>query len=376
MHSASGEFVASITTDHHVVETVEFVYAEGDIGPVFDVVDGDYQIDAGADVRHNASFRLVSETATVSELRDALASPGTEVRYSRGMRLSDGTVEVKRMLTGVIATGSVKLSRSGIDPLPVTVFDSYTGLQWASTYAFAVPAAQNYASAIREVISRFAPRVRWGDLMSTQFTTPPLAFATQTQIAEVVSDMAKSIGAEIFFDAFNALNVAPIPVTTGRPVSWTFNLDEPSTGVLDARVETNYDKMPNAVIVVGQHSSGGTVIGEAYDTNPASRTFWGGDYPRRPLHIHTEKAISQAQCRTMARGILEKLLGGSMEIVLNIIPNPLLVLGDVCMVHSDRYGIHEEFVVQAMTGSAGRENIGSPMNARLRRGVNAEDVEI
>ena len=375
MYESSEAFAAAVTGTAAVVELAEFVYPEGDVGPTFDVLDGDFQIDANAAVRHNASMRLVSDTATVAEIREALSLPGTEVRYSYGFRLPDGSTEVKRVLTGEIATGSVKLTSSGLQPLPVKVFDSFTSLQWPSTGAFAIPGGQNYASAIREVVTRFAPSIRWADVMSTRYTTPPLAFATETLMSNIVTDMAKSVGAELFFDAFNELNVAPIPLTTGRPVSWTFDLDASGSGVLDAEYTTNYDEIPNAVLVTGQHSSGGTVIGAAYDLNRTSKTYWHGS-PRRPLHLRTEKAITSGQCTTMARGILEKVLGGSSEIVMQIVPNPLLVVGDLCVVRSDEYGINDPFVLRAISGSTGREKIGDPWTIRLRRGVVPAEVEI
>lgn len=375
MHESSTEFAETVRGDYRSLEQVQFVYAEGDVGPTFDVISGDFQIDAGAEIRHNASFRLVAEGVSPADLRDALQAPGTQVRYSRGMIRSDGEPEVKRVLTGEIATGALRVARNGIDPLPVTVFDSFTRLQWPATSAFGIPAGQNYVTGIRKIVDKFAPNIKWSDIMSTPYTAPSLAFATETQISSVLRDMAEAIGAELFFDAFNELNLAPVPLTTGRPAGWVFDLDQEGSGVISAEVQTNYDKKPNVVVVTGQHSSGGTVSAEAADGAPASPTYHRGEAGRRPIFKRTEKVITPTQAATMARGLLQRVLGGSFQVVLEIIPNPLLTLGDMCLVKSERLGVNDPFIVEALSGSAGREEIGVPWRVTLRRGVIPETVE-
>jgi hypothetical protein len=375
VHASTPEFAETIRGDYRSHEQVEFVYAEGDPGPVFDVISGDFQIDAGAEIRHNASLRLVSGDVAPAALRDALRAPGTTVQYSRGMIRSDGVTELKRVLTGEIATGSLRVARNGIDPLPVTVFDSMTRLQWPATSAFGIPGGMNYVTGMRKIVEKFAPHVKWADIMSTPYAAPSLAFATETQVSGVLQDMAKAIGASLHFDAFNELNLAPVPLTTGRPSTWTFDLDTEGSGVISADLQTNYDNMPNVVVVTGQHSSGNTVTAEAADGAPASPTYHRGEYGRRPIFVRTEKVITSGQAAAMARGLLQKVLGGSFQIVLEIIPNPLLTLGDMCEVRSVRLGVNDPFIVQAISGAAGREEIGQPWRLTLRRGVIPETLE-
>ena len=376
MHAGSEEFAATVGGDYRSHEIVEFFYAENDPGPVFDVVGGDFVVDASAEIRHSASFRLVAQDSTAAELREALRAPGTTLRYSRGMVLSDGTIETKRVLTGEIASGSIRLARNGIDPLPVTVLDSFTRLQWPSTSAFGVPAGMNVVTGIRKIVEKFAPHVRWADIMSTPYISPALAFATETQVSGVVKDLAQSVGASIHMDAFNFLNLAPIPRTTGRANSWEFDLDTEGSGVISADLQTNYDQVPNVVVVTGQHSSGSTVTAEAADGAPASPTYHRGEYGRRPVFKRTEKVLTTGQAAAMARGLLEKVLGGAETVALEIVPNPLLTLGDMCLVRSERLGVNDPFIVEAISGSAGREEIGVPWRLTLRRGVIPETVEL
>lgn len=376
MQSGSSEFAKSVRVGYRSLEQVEFIYAEGDPGPVFDVISGDFQIDAGAEIRHNASLRLVAQDVSPSALRDALRAPGTTVRYSRGMVLSDGEPELKRVLTGEIASGSIRLARNGIDPLPVTVFDSFTRLQVPSTSAFGVPPGMNVVTGLRKIVDKFAPHIKWADIMSTPYISPALAFATETQVSGVVKDLAESIGGSVHMDAFNFLNLAPVPLTTGRPTSWEFDLDTEGSGVISADLHTNYDQVPNVVVVTGQHSSGNTVTAEAADGAASSPTYHRGEYGRRPVFKRTEKVITSGQAAAMARGLLERILGGSFQVILEIVPNPLLTLGDMCVVKSERLGVNDPFIVEAISGSAGREEISQPWRLTLRRGVIPETVEL
>lgn len=371
MHDATPDFIETVRGDAEVIERVEFVFPEGDVGPAFDVLGGDFQIDSTAAVRHNASLELVSDTSTRREIIEALREPGTQVRYLRGLMLPHGE-ELKRVLTGEVSTGGLKRSRDGINPLPVKVFDSFTRLQWPSTHAFGVAANRNYATAIKEIITRFAPMVKWADVMDTEFKTPPLAYATETEMAGIVTEMAQAIGGEIYFDAFNELNIAPIPLTTGRPIAWVFDCDLEGQGIIDVDVTINYD-LPNGVIVTGQHSSGGTVQAGVYDMDATSPTFWEGGYGKRPYYKKTEKVTTEGQCRVMAAGILRKILGGSYEVVLTIIPNPLLVLGDLCRVRDEESGIDDTFIIRSITGSCGADSVDDPMVVKLRRGVFLSD---
>lgn len=200
MHDGSQEFAETVRGDYRSLEQVELVYAEGDTGVTFDVISGDFQIDAGAEIRHNASFRLVAEGVAPAALRDVLRAPGTTARYSRGIVLSDGA--------------------------------------------------------------------------------------------------------------------------------------------------------------------------------QSSPTFAGGEYGRRPVFKRTEKVITPGQAGAMARGLLQRVLGGSSQVILEINPNPLLTLGDMCEVRSERLGINDPFIVEAIAGAAGREEIGQPWRVTLRRGVIPETVEL
>ena len=377
MHTSTPEFAELITGSHRVVETVEIIYPEGDAGPVFDVASGDFQIDSSAAVRHNASFRLSSSTLTPREVKDALSAPGISARYSRGMWVPGAAEpELKRVLTGRVAVGALKLNRDTLGEVPVTLFDSFTELQWSATRGFSVQPGQNYATAIRRLIGDYAPELEWADLMSTEYETPALTYpsSSNAEYGAIATEMAQAIGAEVYFDAFDKLNLTPIPLTYGRPQGWTFDLDSDTSGVIDAELTINNDKMPNGVIIRGQHSSGsGEVVGEAWDDNPTSRTFAGRR--RKPITVPTEKVLTVRQAETMARGILEKILGGAFELVLRIVPNPLLVEGALCRVTSTRYDLNQDFVVRSISGDAGRDQIGSPWTVTLRRGVVPAEIQ-
>lgn len=371
MHDASPEFAATIRGDYQVAELVEFILPEGNPVLSFDVVDsGDYQLDSTANIRHNGSFKVQASDVSPAVLRGALEAPGLRCRYSRGLVRLDGERELKTVLTGEVATGQVSWSRDGIEALPITVFDSYTRLEWPAAAAFAVPPGRNYVTAIVNIITQFVPHIEWGNVMTTQFVTPALAFATDTHIADVGKQMAEAIGAELFFDAFNRMNIEPVPVTFGRSPVWTFDCDAAGSGITKITSKVNNDRIPNGVVVIGQHSSGGTVTGTAMDDKQGSRTFLDGEFGKRVIIERTEKVITQKQANAMAAGLLEKVLGGSQEIIIEIVPNPLLVLGDICTVISSRFDINDTFIIRAISGGAGRASTSEPMVVTLRRGVN------
>ena len=161
------------------------------------------------------------------------------------------------------------------------------------------------------------------------------------------ASIAKSLAAEMWFDAQGRFTVGVVPSISGTPV---WDVDSGVDGVLveDAKVLTR-DRVFNVVVASGESTDGTTPPPYAivWDTNPASPTYAGPDPSRLPSlagpfgvvpRFYSSPFLqTKAQCVSTARAILRNSLGIQKTVSFTSVSNPGLVAGDLIRVRGERF---------------------------------------
>jgi len=157
-------------------------------------------------------------------------------------------------------------------------------------------------------------------------------------------------------DDISTANFTITPGPTGNVVSM-------SAGV--SRADTY-----NAVAVYGAAAENlPQPYGEAFDTHPGSRTFWGGPFGKRILKLQRPELLTSAECYAVANAKLRERSSSVRPLDLEILPNPALVPGDrLKVIFPD--GISEELhMVRSINFDYGE------MSMSIKTSARSEDYE-
>lgn len=365
MYLASDEFLAAITGDHDMVETVEVLGAGDEVLTTLDVVAGSVTEDGAAIVRHSADITVVDPTGdlTPTDLDDMLMPIGTRLRVSRGL-LVNGEAETYPLATAWLTRSRARLDPDGRATIPLVGYDRSSRLQRPTARPLVVASGQPYPTAIYNMLSTLDGGLD-AELMASEWTTPSLVYEAETDLLDEAVEMATAIGAEVFVNREDRLVVRPIPLRADNYV-WTFEEGDRST-VLDSEVVWETDGRPNGVIVIGQHSSmPSPVRGEAWDMDPSSPTFRYGALGENPRFVRTEKATTIPQAQAMAAALLQDL-GGAQEVDLTIYPPPVhLLCGDPVRLDLPSIGVDGTFLISAMSTELADPSAPAEITVRAR----------
>jgi hypothetical protein len=356
------------SADQTVVETVEVLDEQGNVTLELETVsEGSVDEDESTIVRHDFSVTVIDEDGDLIPLiaNDTLAPIARRLRVSRGFVWPGTPPETVPLVTGWLTSVSAR-SESG--EVRVTGMDRMARLQSPSPRPVYINAGRRADLAIRDLLWTIDPTVEF-DLMVSEWTLPRLSYEIETDIASQAAGpdgLAEAVGAELFVNRDDRMEMRPVPTATGLPVARF--VEGPSCTVVSADWTWDSDDIRNGVIVTAQHSSmSAAARGEAWDDDPESEYFRGGTYGERPRFVSTEKATTPGQATAMARGILERDLGGSFEIDLEIVPDPSIEVGDVVYVDLPSVKRTGLYVVARLGFSLG--SISATESVTVRSGV-------
>src|SRR4051812_16254012 len=217
-----------------------------------------------------------------SDPGDALSVYGNELRIWRGIQYGDGTRELVPIFTGPI---------SDVDEdYPQITVKAYDRADRVSRHRFEQPnvigAGTNYISAIQRIIEQAMPDVQCS-FPDTSLVTPQLVFEEQGDPWDAAKKMAASLGNELLFDAMGVCTMYAEPnLTYAAPLLTYAEGDNASFPDLASRAvllgvtrsRSNRARF-NKVIATGENTDNSAVYRvEAWDADPSSPTYIGGDY--------------------------------------------------------------------------------------------------
>lgn len=329
--------------------TVEVLTSGTVVGdPIRSVTAGGVTLDAKAEARGRLDLTIVDDGTGAlipTTPNSTLAPYGNELRVSRGIQYTDGTIEVVPL--GVFRIDDANIVDSS-DALTVQI----SGLDRSARITDArieepltIPAGTNVATAIlTNLITPVMPDVVTS-FVTTALTVPQTVAVEQDSRWKLAQDIATAAGLRLYFNGIGTLVLAAAPTTD--PVA---TLAEGTNGVLlsAGRGWTRRGTF-NRVIATGENTGlTAPVRGIATDDNIDSPTFYFGPFGPVPRWYQSQFITTQAQAEAAADGILARELGTTQSVNFGTIVLPHLEPDDAALITRVRAGINETHVIDSL----------------------------
>jgi hypothetical protein len=284
------------------------------------LVTGSVSTDRGSNIRYQAS----ADMGMYPWDSLPLDADGTRIRLYYGLN-SLGTTEFAQVGEyqvfdfGRTNRGSLKLTLKGLE-------------QFLIEAQFIRPRTPPYGvstiSAISDLIYEVLPTSEVVALHSTDRLVQATGAWEKDRWA-AIDQLARSINCEVFCGhdgRFYIVDLPDLPTLVGQ-----YQLDGGPTGVMitESRTKTR-DTVYNAVSV-SSNSSDQTVPplwAWAYDSDPASRTYFYGPYGQRVRFYSSQFFTTTAQCQAYADRLLAESLAPRKSLSIGGVPIPFLEAGD------------------------------------------------
>lgn len=375
IHGLSSQFIQAVTSDHQLAIQVQIFNNAGvflqDISEF--ITAGSVTVDETAEIRRICSLTIEGTTNLVpANLTDLLhPATGNEIKIWRGVQYQNGTTEYAQL-------GVFRMTKPNITDDGANVTITVNGQDRASVLAriswqmpYTIPAGINIAGAIEAAVnhqltlggSNAIPGLTF-NFSGTSFSYPATTFgASPGSPSDPMSDLitfAAAAACELFFDVFGAMTFRPISTSQGiSNIVDSVHFVEGENCTMDSvgRVLDESTAYNGVILYCNGTGSAGPFSSEAWDTNPASPTYYLGKWGQVPYVITTTaipavtQTLSEAKVAAgaMAFAQLQLILGSFDDVNLTTVPNPALREGDAVQVTRARMRIDNSYIISGMT---------------------------
>lgn len=373
MGNMTDRFYRELRRSHTVVTYINVIAP--DLESVrLKVVDGEVACDRTAQVRRSITVQAVDPEGelTPRAVGEILTPYGTEIRPFRGVRYDDGTEEVAPMGVFRISTCTITEGIQGTANITIEAYDrSRTVSRDKFIVPYTVAAGTNCLTAIREIISRTFPDAEYDSITTTLTTTGPRLYDSGADPWEAVTELARSMGCEIYFDVEGRVAIVPPPDINALPAEEFQYIEGQGCTMLELTRLFTDEPGFNGVIVTGESPGDEEppVRGEAWDVSPSSPTYRYGPYGEVPAFITDSVVKTQEECEAIAKAQLALALGFSSQLTVTAITNPSFEAGHTVRVKRIKSGIDGLYVLDAFTVPLLLSNAQQVLTLRERRAI-------
>lgn len=323
------EAISALRTSHTVAYRVTaYTPIEGVLADL-PISGGSVSYDSGSEVRRSAEITVSDPTLWPVDPLSALSPVGSEIGVEYGVVTPSGTYWVPLIRGPVQSVKRTRPAESG--GVMISVADrSKTVAEDRFEAPAQTVAGATYAAEITRLIRETIPGVPVLDLIGSTAIAPVLDIEKE-RWKDGVQALAEALGAEVYADRTGGFVIAPVSGFASSPV-WV--ADAGTAGVLvSIDEELSRERVYNAVVASGERTDGTPpVYAKVVDDDPASPTFYGGVFGRRPYFLTSQLLTSVAQCEVAAAGKLDGVRGLHAKVSLTQITNPVLEPGVVITV--------------------------------------------
>lgn len=357
MHSYSEAYAGAVHRGYTLAHEV-FVLSNGlavtsmrsDPSVDFDITGGSVTADRTSARRRTFEMHLAAPSPElVPNFGDEMLSTtgGYEFEVWSGLVLPDGSEELFRQ--GIFTLTDVDVEDSG-SSCTMTLRGEDRSRQVARN-RFTEPyvvAAGNGVERVRALVADRRPATQFW-VVETSVEVPRLVLDAQADPWTEAQKLAESFGYEVFFDVRGHCVIQPEPNSAFDDAVWGYAEGDTCMATKFRRASSN-ERAFNGKIVEGASTYGITpAVGVAWDTNPHSPTYYLGAYGKVPDFEVNERVATQAQANAAAAAGLQKVLGATEVIDIEMVPNPAQEEGDVVYLKRDRLRMDLAVVLNRLT---------------------------
>lgn len=337
MRPVSTKFLNALHGSHRA-SVQAFVVASGQTGtsptgtevPVFS---GNIQLDGTRSIRGLLDMET-DGTGTFPDNADDLFAPyGNEIFIRRGIAFGGGSLEWISL--GYFRINSVEQEEVN-GALRVAASDRMVGIVEArllSPVQFA--STDTYGSVVDDLITEVYPwaTIEWDDATDTDALGRSLI--AEEERYDFLNELVTSRGKIWYWDHRGVLVIKDVP-PEDEPV---WEVSAGANGVLvSLSRELSRDGVYNAVVASGEALDDVEPSrAVAKDMNPASPTFWDGDFGHVPRFYVSPFITTNDQAQSAANALLRQKLGLPYSVDLAAVPNPALEPWDAVTINAETH---------------------------------------
>lgn len=334
--TSSPRLLAEIRRSHQVCSYIDVTSPTGQTVRL-SATDGSVAVDRTAAVRRTCTATCIDPLGllTPGDTSSLLTPYGTELRPYRGVRYGDGTTEVVPLGVFRLSKTSIKDNSTGSIDIGLEAYDlsrTVTRDKFISPYVIAT--GTNIMDAIKTIMARTFPDLQYDAVSTPRVTTAPRLYDVGNDPWAAVTDLAVSLGCEIYFDAGGRVVVAPPTDIDALPAP-AFTYIE-GDGCIMTDLSRMFSDEPgfNGVVLTGESPGDElpAVRAVSWDEEPTSATYHLGPYGEVPQFITDQLIKTTQDAQNTADALLRSLLGFSSQLSITAVVNPSYEAGDVVQV--------------------------------------------
>jgi hypothetical protein len=348
---ASDRLLAEIRRSHTVYSYIDVISPTQETLRL-PATGGEVSCDRTAEIRRACRATCVDPSGTlVPASQTSLLTPyGTILKPYRGVKYDDGTTEVLPLGVFRLSKSNVNDSTGGSPDIQLEAYDlSRTVQRDKFTEPYVITEGTNIIDAIKAILERTFPDLNYDAISTTRTTTAPKLYDVGDDPWKAVTDLATSLGCEIYFDVEGWVVIAP-PVDIDALPSPDFTYIEGQNCVMTSLARTFTDEPGfNGVVITGESPGDELppVRAVAWDEEPTSATYHLGPYGEVPQFITDQTIKTTEDAQATADQLLRNLLGFSSGLTVTGIVNPSYEAGHVVQVERARSRVTGLYAVDA-----------------------------
>lgn len=348
---ASDRMLAEIRKSHTVYSYIDVISPTQETLRL-PATGGEVTCDRTAEVRRACRATCIDPTGLlVPENQDSILTPyGTILRPYRGVKYTDGTTEVLPLGVFRLSKSNVDDSTGGSPDIKLEAYDlSRTVQRDKFTSPYVIPEGTNLITGIQDILARTFDEINYDSISTERVTTAPKLYDVGDDPWKACTDLATSLGCEIYFDVEGWVVIAP-PVDIDALPSPDFTYIEGDGCVMTSLSRVFTDEPGyNGVVITGESPGDELppVRAVAWDDEPTSATYHLGPYGEVPMFITDQTIKTEVDAQKTADQLLRNLLGFSSGLTVSGIVNPSYETGHVVQVERVRSRVTGLYAVDA-----------------------------
>ena len=294
-------------------------------GLLLSIQNGSVDMDTTRNIGRTAQLELIpSPTMSADQIYALVMSPNLELTVRRGLMIA-GVPELVPL--GVFSTDTATKPRANANAVTWAGSDRGKKISAARfTDAYSIASGTTLASAGAALLSsRWAPcPFDFSNVLETIQAPIVWDAGADSDPWDLVRKMFADFGYDLHFDGLGICRAEPVPDPATIAANFDFGVAQTNL-ITEGNTEGSLTETYNGVICTGEGANiDPPVQGVAWDTDPASPTYYLGGFGMRPYFMSSPILTTAAACLKAAQTTLARVKGSKEQLSFCAVVNPAL----------------------------------------------------